>query len=69
VQAASFCRLFLIDVLDLANAADGAAKADANVERHELHLRREESDTYTADESHRINAFDPDSKKFAVISF
>jgi hypothetical protein len=34
VQAATLCRLFLIDLLFLADATDCATKPDADIERH-----------------------------------
>jgi len=52
VQSASFGRLFLIDLLLLANATDRAAKPDANIERHRPASWGSPADAYTPDESH-----------------
>jgi hypothetical protein len=52
VQPTPIRSLFLIDLLLLANAADGAAKSYADVERHRPQSSVHAADAYTADESH-----------------
>ena len=52
VQPATLCGFFLIDFLFLADAADGTAKSDANVERHHAASCRSPVDAYTPYESH-----------------
>jgi hypothetical protein len=52
MQPAAIRSLFLIDLLLRAYAADGAAKTDADVERHCPSVSGLAADAYTADESH-----------------
>ncbi|GEM_PF-6897471 len=52
MQPASLRGLFLIDFLFCADAADGAAKPDADVEGHCAASCRSTADAYTSDESH-----------------
>src|SRR5437870_11681514 len=51
MQPAALGSLFLIDLLLLTNAADRAAKTDADVERHRMQSSRRAADAYTADQS------------------
>jgi len=52
VHPAALRSLFLIDLLLLTDAANGAAKSDADVERHWLTSSGRAADAYTADGSH-----------------
>jgi hypothetical protein len=52
MQPASLRSLFLVNALLFPYAADGAAKADADVEGHCTPSSRHAADAYTADESH-----------------
>lgn len=54
MQPAAIRSLFLIDLLLLAYATDGAAKTDADVERHCPSVSGLAADAYTADGSHPL---------------